>query len=80
MIKPINIDDIPKYSRCNRAVQDVEEFIRSGMDSCEVISNGKSNANSLWSAYYNAVKKLNCGVRVARRKDRVFLIKKDLAQ
>lgn len=80
MIKKIDVDDIPRFSRRNRATQDVEEFIRSEMDSCEVIPNGAINCASLWNAYYYAVKKLNCSVRVSRRNNRVFLIKEDSAQ
>lgn len=77
MIKQINIDDIPGIIKRNNAMLDVEEFIRSNMDSCEVISNEKTNVDSLWSAYYNAVQKLNCRVKVVRRKGRVFLVKQD---
>lgn len=80
MIKQINIEDIPGRLKQNYALEDVEEFIRAGMDCCEVVIHERTATESAYSSYSNAVNKLNCRVKVMRRKNRIFLVKEDLTQ
>nr|DAP46067.1 MAG TPA: hypothetical protein [Caudoviricetes sp.] len=55
----------------------LNEFIRSGLDCAEVTNYPQSTVNSCVTSLSNSIKRFHIsGVRVARRKEKVFLIKK----
>lgn len=74
MIKAIEMNDIPNINR-GHFMSDIEEFVNSGMDACEVFGAKNQSGESLYSAYWNAVKKSGYAVNVMRGKNRVFLVK-----
>lgn len=74
MIKEINIKEIPNINR-GKYMDDIEEFLNSGAEACEVIGHKDQSGVSLYSALWNAVKKYGYHVKIIRRKERVFLVK-----
>lgn len=82
MIKPIEKNQIPGINR-GYTMDDIEEFYNSEADACEVFGSEKQAPDSLQScyyAYYASVKRLGYPIKVIRRKNRVFLVKKNVGE
>lgn len=75
MIKTININEIPAINK-GYVMQDIEDFLNSGVEACEVFACDGLSIQSLHSSYASAVKKNGYPIKVMRRKNRVFLVKK----
>lgn len=75
MIKTISINEIPAINK-GQVSQDIEDFMNSESEACEVFGSETRSVNSLHACYYQAVKNKNYPVDVIRRKNRVFLVKK----
>ena len=80
MIKTIDIDSIPADGRrtYRSRIKDIEEFIRSGSNACEVVKQKGDTAKLLWSSYYNAINSRQYYkdlVQVIQRQGRLFLIR-----
>ena len=79
MIKACTLDDIPsKGNRQNlKRIKDIEDFIATGADCCEVVLEGQDAAKAR-AALDNAIKKRNYYrdlVFVVQRKNRIFLVR-----
>lgn len=78
MISKIELNDIPgrKNNFNNNVIGEVLEFHNSDWSACEVDVKHYKTAHSAFAAYKTAVKKLNVGVGVMARDNRLFLVKK----
>ena len=74
MIKEADINTFAK--KTNSAELDIQAFLDSGLTHCEAIYDCK-NAQSAYASYRRYVRENNLPVRIIRRKDRVFFVRKD---
>lgn len=77
-IKIISKEELPDYNgrKKNYAENDIKEFMNSNADCCE-IDCGDRRSDSI-AAYYGAVaRRMMAPIRVVRRGNRVFMIKKE---
>ena len=80
MIRSISKEEFDSLSRKpynTPLMRDIEEFRRSGALACEVVTDGYKNRESCAASYDACAKRLNCGVRVIRRGERVFLVREE---
>ena len=80
MIKTIDIESIPTDGRrvYRGRIRDVEEFIRSGANACEIVKQKGETVKTLWTSYYNAVNRQQYYrdlVQVIQRQGRLFLVR-----
>ena len=78
MILPVTKEEYDALTRkpYNTAVaHDIEEFIASDAEVCEVKTDGYKNARSCATSYSGSAKRMNVGVIVTYRRGRVFLLK-----
>lgn len=78
MILPVTKEEYDALARnpYNTAVaHDIEEFIASDAEVCEVSADGYKNVHSCAGSYSSAAKRMNVGVIVTYRRGRVFLLK-----
>lgn len=79
MLVPVNIDEIPKATRKHHGkyVDIIDDFIESGIPAAEyVIDDGKAPLY-VNRALFLAVQRNNYPVQICRRKDRIFIIRKE---
>lgn len=74
MITKIDPKAIPG-KRGGTIMKDLEEFIRSGMEACEV--EGRLDPRVMYTSYRTAVTRKKYPVRVLMRGNRVFLIREE---
>lgn len=72
MIKYISINDIPKKNH-GRIIDEIEEFLSSGKDACEVVSSANKEPGSVYCTYVSAVRRYKYPLKVIRRNNRIFL-------
>lgn len=77
MIKPIALEDIPRIHK-GSYLEDIEQFMHSDAEACEVFQGQNSSPDSIYSAYKSAATRSGYNLEVVRRKIRVFLIKAHL--
>jgi len=77
MITQIDRSDIPGRACVynNMASREVEDFVATGWDACEVKAGKYKNIHSAVAAYRSAIKKLRVGVTAFERSERLFLVK-----
>lgn len=78
MFTEIKIDDIPKKnSRKNGQYADeIREFLKSGMSAAEIGNIDKDECNKIYMRYKTNANRIG-GVDVIRRKNKVYLVRKD---
>lgn len=80
MFKEICINEIPKDAsrRRNPVVSDeIEKFLDSGFEACELEVGRFKTRNSASTTFRNAVRRGNYPVRVVSRSNRLFLVRED---
>lgn len=83
MIKKCRLQDIPGYGdkrRTGRRIRDIEEFIASGEDCCEIVLEDGENPRRVSSTYISAIQKRQYYRDICYailREGRVFLIRKE---
>lgn len=80
MLKPINLNDIPKHTHGPKvfSVKDeIRQFYNSGHEACEIILNSPKSENSTRTEYKKAAETLNLPIIVFIRKGRVFMARTD---
>lgn len=80
MIKPIELKNIPTGSPRpkNIRIRDIEAFIRSGANACEIITEPNETARGVYTCYFNAISRRQYYkdlVKVIQRNGRLFLIR-----
>ena len=82
MIKSISLSSIPNCERGSRRgyrLKDIEEFLESGRDACEVVLVKDETPKNVWAAYHTACqrnKPYDAMVQVMMRRGRIFLIRR----
>lgn len=80
MIKKISEDEFrratKKYGNEERA-RDIEQFVKSGENACEVVISGNRTAESTAASLTTTIRRMKVPVRVCRHKERVFLVRKE---
>lgn len=79
MIKPIEINEIPNIYR-GHIMDDIDKFMNSDAEACEVFGGEKQSAESLQAGYCSAAKRSGYAVKVMRRNNRVFLVKESVGR
>lgn len=80
MIKKISEDEFrrakKKYGNEERT-RDIEQFMESGANVCEVALDGNRTPESTAASLTTTIRRMKVPVRVCRRKERVFLVRKE---
>ena len=81
MIVPYKLTDSPDRAAApvRTRVTDVEDFLESGSECCEIVVNDEEVTKTVWAAYHNAITRLGyCDlVRVRQRGGRIFLVRRE---
>lgn len=81
MIRPVNAKDIPalgKNRKYTKRICDIEEFIKSGEDACEILLQKGENIKHVFVSYHNAINRRQYYkdlVRVCQRNKRLFMVR-----
>jgi hypothetical protein len=76
MIREVSENEVvyrPKYGQTDI---DIREFMESNAKCCEVVDDAASTVN-LYNRYFQAVKRSGFRIKVMRRSNRIFMIKKE---
>lgn len=79
MITKIEPRDIPGRA-CgynNQVMREIEEFVESDWNACEVNTNKYKNAHSAYAAYRAAIRRMNAAVIAFERSGRLFMVRKE---
>ncbi len=78
MITQIAVDQIPDKRSDETVIKgQIEQFLKSDWDACEIDTSHYSSINAVYTAYYNEIKRKSYPCKVARRSNRVFLIREE---
>ena len=77
MVKQINLSDIPekKMSKAPVVKEDIERFINSGWDACEVDCKEYKNVSSAMGTYQTVIKRLGVNAKAIMRGKRLYLVR-----
>ena len=81
MIKNISEEEFRrekrKYGYTGVMKKDIKQFMESCANVCEVALDGNRTPESIAASLANVIRRMKAPVRVCRRKERVFLVRKE---
>lgn len=80
MIKQANITGKTIRKCDGETRKDIEEFISSGWDCCDVDCSRFASSSAAYTSYYSVLKKeqMYDKIKAMRRRDKLYLVKADL--
>ena len=74
---PVTKDDIGVRRRNGKNIKIIKKFLEMDEKFVEVKDHGSKRALTAYNSLFQAAKRMDCGVIVARRGDKVYLIKEE---
>ena len=76
MIREVSENEFVYAQKKGQTDIDIREFMESNVKICEVVDDTVS-PTTLYYRYFQAIKRLGCPIKVIRRGNRIFMIKKE---
>ena len=75
---PVTRDVVGDIRRRGKVIKVIEQFMNMDANTVEVKDHGCKSAITAYNSLFQAAKRMDCGVMVARRGDKVYLVKEDV--